>query len=58
MISLVEVLTRTETWFRGREIPSPRLEAELILCHVLEVDRIQLYLNHDRPIQELSLIHI
>ena len=46
MISLVEVLTRTETWFREREIPSPRLDAELILCHILDVDRIQLYLNH------------
>jgi release factor glutamine methyltransferase len=53
--SLVEILTRTEIWFRQRGIPSPRLEAELLLCTVLGVERIQLYLLHDRPMSEEEL---
>ena len=35
MIPLVEVLLKTETYFRDRGIDTPRLDAELILAHVL-----------------------
>jgi release factor glutamine methyltransferase len=34
----------------SREIQSPRLDAELLLAHVLKVERIQLYLDPDRPV--------
>jgi release factor glutamine methyltransferase len=50
MNRLIDILTKSETYFRGRGIPSPRLEAELILSHVLSIPRIQLYLDHDRPL--------
>ncbi|MEN0067561.1 MAG: peptide chain release factor N(5)-glutamine methyltransferase [Myxococcota bacterium] len=55
MIRLVDVLMRTETWFRRKGIASPRLEAELLLGHVLGVKRLQLYLMHDRPLGEGEL---
>ncbi|MBW2253468.1 MAG: peptide chain release factor N(5)-glutamine methyltransferase [Deltaproteobacteria bacterium] len=55
MITLVEVLTRTETYFRDRGVSSPRLEAELLLCHVLGTERLQLYLMHDRPLSQPEL---
>ncbi len=55
MIPLVEVLTRTEGYLRGRGVPSPRLEAELLLCHVLDLPRLELYLLHDRPLREAEL---
>ncbi|MEM6928648.1 MAG: peptide chain release factor N(5)-glutamine methyltransferase [Myxococcota bacterium] len=55
MIRLVDVLMRTETWLRRKGIPSPRLEAELLLGHVLEVDRLKLYLMHDRPLADREL---
>lgn len=29
---------------------SPRLDAELLLAHVLKLDRVALYVNHDRPL--------
>jgi len=58
LITLVDVLTKTEAWFRGRGITSPRLEAELILCHVMALDRVQLYLSHDRPLDDLELTRI
>ena len=55
MISLVEVLTRTETYLRQRGIDSPRLNAELLLCTVLGMKRISLYLAFDRPMTEEEL---
>ncbi len=55
MIRLVDVLMRTETWLRRKGIPSPRLEAELLLGHVLGVDRLKLYLLHDRPMADREL---
>ena len=58
MHTLVDILTKTEGYFRNRGIDSPRLEAELILSHVLKLERLQLYLDHDRPMgaQELTEI--
>lgn len=54
-IPLVDVLTRTEAWFRQRGIDTPRLDAELLLCHVLGMERLQLYLAHDRPMAQREL---
>lgn len=53
--TLVEVLTRTEKFLRGKGVTSPRLEAELLLAHVLGLERLQLYLLHDRPISDAEL---
>ena len=36
-------------------IAQPRLDAELLLSHLLNVDRIVLYLNHDKPLTESEL---
>lgn len=55
MITLVEVLQRTETFLRERGIPSPRFEAEQLLSQVLEMPRLQLYLHFDRPLTEDDL---
>jgi release factor glutamine methyltransferase len=44
-------------YFKIKEIPYPRLSAELLLSSVLELNRIDLYLNYNRVInkQELAL---
>ena len=55
MISLVEILTRTEVFLRERGIATPRLDAELLLCEVLGMKRLQIYLEHDRPITNAEL---
>ncbi len=57
-LRLVDVLTRTGAWLRSRGIESPRLEAELLLCHVLKMERLQLYLAHDRPMTEQELAEL
>lgn len=31
-------------------LASPRFEAEMLLCHALRLDRLGLYLHHDRPL--------
>jgi release factor glutamine methyltransferase len=44
------LLDWTEAYFDGRGVPSPRLDAELLLAHVLGCRRIDLYLQFDRPL--------
>ncbi len=55
MLTLVEVLARTQDYLTDRGSPSARLDAELLLSHVLELDRLQLYLQHDRPLNDAEL---
>ncbi len=37
-------------YFRSRSVPSPRLSIEWLLAHVLQVKRLDLYLQFDRPL--------
>lgn len=55
MIPLVDVLTRTEGYLRTRGIPKPRYEAEQLLAHALGIARLQIYLQHDRPLSDEEL---
>ena len=55
MIALVDVLKRTQGYFQERGIPSARLDAELLLAHVLGLDRVALYLQFDRPLEDSEL---
>ncbi|MFZ0391444.1 MAG: peptide chain release factor N(5)-glutamine methyltransferase, partial [Calditrichia bacterium] len=43
-----EILNRTVDFFEQRHIAEPRLSAELLLCHVLQLRRIDLYLQFER----------
>jgi len=54
-VLLVDVLLRTERWLREKGIPSPRYETELMLCHALGMQRLQIYLAHDRPMSPAEL---
>ncbi len=55
MKPLVEVLLATTEFFRGRGIPSARLDAELLIGHALGLDRVRVYLNFDRPMRDEEL---
>ena len=50
MLPLVDVLKKTTDFFKKKGIASPRLDAELIIGHVLGLERVQLYLEFDRPL--------
>lgn len=58
MLPIVDVLKRTEGFLRQRGIPSPRLEAELLLGHILELERLELYLNFDKPLGDAELARL
>lgn len=55
MRTLVDVLTLTAGWLRERDVPAPQLDAELLMSHVLDLPRLQLYLNFDRPMSDEEL---
>jgi release factor glutamine methyltransferase len=46
-----ELLGRTREYLEQRGVPSPKVDAELLLAHVLDVPRLELYLDHDRPLE-------
>ena len=49
------ILSRTESYFKEHSIDSPRLTAEILLAHSLDVRRLDLYLQYDRPLQQNEL---
>ena len=49
------ILKWTEQYFRDKGIESPRLDAEVLLAHVLEKQRIYLDVHFDEPLQPAEL---
>jgi len=54
--TILKLLQWTADYFRDKGLESPRLEAELLLAATLEMDRVALYVNFERPLDadELS----
>jgi len=48
--TIKELLSVTITFLEEKEIPDPRLSAEILLAHQLGLERIDLYLQFDRPL--------
>ncbi len=48
--TVLSILNWTTDFFAKHGVDSPRLDAELLLARVLEVERIQLYVQYDRPL--------
>ena len=55
MIPLLQVLERTDGFLKKKGSPSPRLDAELLLGHVLNLSRLNVYMNFERPLTETEL---
>jgi release factor glutamine methyltransferase len=53
--SLLDILNKTSDWFKGRGIENHRLDAQLLLGHVLGMKRLDLYMNFDRPVADTEL---
>ena len=49
------LLDWSEEYFKGKGIPTPRLDGEILLAHVLGCRRIDLYLQFDRPLTGAEL---
>lgn len=50
-----KILNWTKQYFEEKGVESPRLDAEVLLSHILKCDRIHLYVNFDRPLVEEEL---
>jgi release factor glutamine methyltransferase len=53
--SVVDVLGLASAYLDTRRFATPRLDAELLLGHVLGLRRLELYLHHDRPLEATEL---
>lgn len=53
--TISRILQWTEQYFRSKGIESSRLDGEVLLSHVLGVNRIYLYTNFDRPMDKKEL---
>lgn len=50
-----DLLRVTTTYLKEKHVESPRLNAEVLLAHQLDLDRITLYLNFDQPLTDKEL---
>ncbi|MEM9445018.1 MAG: peptide chain release factor N(5)-glutamine methyltransferase [Verrucomicrobiota bacterium] len=55
MKSILEVLNASTDFLAKKGVESPRLQTELIMAHVLEIGRMQLYLEFERVLNEKEL---
>lgn len=55
MITVLEALNLSTDYLNKKGIESARLNAELMLAHILNCKRLELYLMFDRPLDEVEL---
>jgi release factor glutamine methyltransferase len=53
--TIQKLLNWITDYLAGKGIDSPRLSAELLLSHVLEIKRIDLYTQFDKPVEQTQL---
>lgn len=49
--SIASLLQALQGYLQSHKIPSARLDAELLIAYVLQVDRVYLYTHYDQPIE-------
>lgn len=54
-MTVLEVIQRSAEFLAKKGVESPRLQVELLLAHVLQLPRLQLYLNFERQLSEKEL---
>jgi release factor glutamine methyltransferase len=54
--TILKLLSRTGEYFTSHDIENPRADAEILLAHCLGLNRIDLYVQYDKPLsaEELS----
>jgi len=48
--TILRMILWSANYLEGKGVTSPRLDAEHLLAHVLDLDRLQLYLDFERPL--------
>lgn len=58
MLTVLEIIKRTSEFLGAKDVASPRLNAELLIGHALGRNRMQLYLEFERPLTEAELAQL
>ncbi|MFV9645111.1 MAG: peptide chain release factor N(5)-glutamine methyltransferase [Desulfobacterales bacterium] len=53
--NILNILKWTASYFQTNDIDSPRAAAEILLAHVLKLNRIELYIRYDQPLTKKEL---
>ena len=53
--TILDLLQWGTNFFTEKNIETPRLNIELLICSVLSIERIELYLQFDRPLKKDEL---
>ncbi len=53
--TILKILKWTTSYFQTHKIDSSRAAAEILLAHVLKLDRIELYIRYDQPLSKREL---
>jgi len=48
--TVLELLRWTTDYFERNGIDTARLDAEILLAHALEIDRLRLYVDYEKPV--------
>jgi len=54
-VTVLEVIRKSAEFLGNKGVDSPRLQAELLLAHVLKLPRMKLYLNFERALSDAEL---
>lgn len=57
-MTILEVINKTTPYFQRHGVDSPRLTIELLLAHVLQTNRLRLYLEFERTLDEPTLARL
>jgi len=55
MITVLESIKLSTDYLAGKEIESPRMNAELLLADIIGCKRLELYLSFDKPLSDVEL---
>lgn len=55
MMSVADAVLKSAEYLKKKDVDSPRLDAELLLCKVLNCDRLRLYMDWQKPLTELEV---
>ncbi len=56
MLTVLDSINLSTEYLKNKGIESPRINAELILAHILKMKRLDLYLSFDRPLKEDEIV--
>jgi len=57
-VRVLEVIQKSGEFLTNKGVDSPRLQAELLLAHVLQLPRMKLYLNFERELSDNELTSV